>query len=99
MSSNASNDVIHKNDLDQFKLELLSKINSRFLDEDDKEKTDGGKKVSEDMITPEKFEDDSTSMVFDSSNKDPLEQMIAGDYNENKRQRKLKRKRLNSGSL
>lgn len=25
--------------------------------------------------------------------------MIAGDFNENKRQRKLKRKRLNSGSL
>ena len=51
------------------------------------------------MITPEKFDDDSTSMVFESSNRDPLEQMIAGDYNENKRQRKMKRKRLNSGSL
>jgi hypothetical protein len=37
-------------------------------------------------------------MIFDSSNKDPLE-MIAGDINQNKRQRKLKRKRLNSGSL
>ena len=69
----SNNDIIHKNDLDQFKLELLSKINSRFLDEDDKEKTELTNKLPDDMITPEKFDDDSTSMVFDSTNKDPLE--------------------------
>lgn len=69
----SNNDIIHKNDLDQFKLELLSKINSRFLDEDDKEKTELANKLPDDMITPEKFDDDSTSMVFDSTNKDPLE--------------------------
>lgn len=90
-------DVVHKEDLDQFKLDLLQKINSRFL-EDDKEKSLDSSKVKDEIITPEKFEDDTTSMVFDESIKDPMEHM-AGDYQENKRQRKLKRKRLNSGSL
>jgi len=91
-------DVIHKTDLDEFKLELLQKINSRFLEEDDKEKSLESSKVRDEIITPEKFEDDSTSMVFDTSIKDPMEHMAA-DFQDNKRQRKLKRKRLNSGSL
>jgi hypothetical protein len=30
-------DYIHKADLDQFKLELIQKINNRFLDEEKKE--------------------------------------------------------------
>jgi len=31
-------DYIHKKDLDKFKIELIQKINRRFLDEDEKEK-------------------------------------------------------------
>jgi hypothetical protein len=92
-------DVIHKEDLDQFKLELLQKINSRFLEEDDKEKSLASSNVQDEIITPEKFEDDTISMVSHAASiKDPME-LMAGDYLENKRQRKLKRKRLNSGSL
>ena len=76
-------DVVHKEDLDQFKLDLLQKINSRFL-EDDKEKSLDSSKVKDEIITPEKFEDDTTSMVFDESIKDPME-LMAGDIQENKR--------------
>lgn len=78
-------DVIHKEDLDQFKLELLQKINSRFLEEeDDKEKSLDSSKTKDEIITPEKFEDDTTSMVFDASIKDPME-LMAGDFQDNKR--------------
>jgi len=33
-----SDDYIHKSELEQFKLDLISKINRRFEEEDDKEK-------------------------------------------------------------
>lgn len=79
-------DYIHKADLDKFKLELIQKINNRFLDEEKKE-----------VIRQEKFEDCTITehgddeMIFS----DPME-TIAGDYKPKKKQR---RARINSGQL
>ena len=80
-------DYIHKADLDKFKLELIQKINSRFLDVDKKE-----------LIRQEKFDEciitdlgENDEMIFS----DPME-ALAGNYNPKS---KKGRSRINSGQL
>jgi hypothetical protein len=72
--------------LDKFKLELIQKINARFLNEDKKE-----------IIKQEKFDDCTITELGDGDMifSDPME-AIAGDY---KPKRKTKRARVNSGQL
>jgi hypothetical protein len=79
-------DYIHKADLDRFKLELIQKINARFLDEQKKE-----------VIKQEKFEDCTITEMGDGEMifSDPME-TIGGDYKPKKKQR---RARINSGQL
>ena len=75
-------DYIHKADLDKFKLELIQKINSRFLEQEKKE-----------LILEEKFEDCTITEDGDMVFSDPMEAMAA-DY---KPKRKQGRTRINSG--
>ena len=80
-------DYIHKADLDKFKLELIQKINNRFLDEEKKE-----------VIRQEKFEDCTITehgddeMIFS----DPME-TIAGRRLQAKEEAKKSLARINSG--
>lgn len=78
--------VINQSDLDQFKLEVLQKINRRFLLEDQK------------YEEPSKVKNDR-DMTFDCdiNPKGSMDKMMAGDYIE--RTDFEKRDRVNSGSI
>ena len=72
------NDIILKNDLDQFKLELLQKINRRFLEESDKETSLKLKNEDSHMIKPEVYVDNISEDGLDENNKkDPMESLMA----------------------
>ena len=72
------NDKILKNDLDQFKLELLQKINRRFLEESDKETSLKLKNEDSHMIKPEVYVDNISEDGLDENNKkDSMESLMA----------------------
>ena len=70
-------DYIHKQDLEKFKLELISKINRRFLDEDEKHK-DIIERNYEKSCSISEHQNIEDSILFKKG--DPLE-AIAGDLN------------------
>lgn len=89
-------DYIHKADLEKFKLELIQKINRRFLDEDEKEKTKNKyiiERNDEKSCSISEQDNIEDSILFKRG--DPLES-IAGDL---KYQRQNGRSRVNSGRL
>jgi hypothetical protein len=90
--------VIRKEDLDQLKVEILSKINRRFFENDEKKKN---KSLDEDehLIQPEKYGQYDDMLLDKRSTREPLEQLMAeeyADYTKNKPSCN-KRPRLHSG--
>jgi hypothetical protein len=94
------NSVVRQEDLDQFKLEILQKINRRFFENDDKEKTNKSLDSDEHQIKPESFESDV--LLDRKAMREPLEQLMAeeyADYAKFSKQHGNKRARLNSGCI
>lgn len=89
-------DYIHKKDLEKFKIELIQKINRRFLDEDEKhhaKNKDVIERNHEKSYSISEYQNIEDSILFKKG--DPLE-AIAGDHNNMKQKR---RSRVNSGKL
>ena len=83
-------DYIHKADLDKFKLELIQKINQRFLTEEKKDEVIEREEKQFDC----KISNNDDDMIF----ADPME-TIAADLNKKRRGAKRSRSRVNSGQL